>query len=297
MAWEESFRSWGSAPGNTEQQRMENAEAAIRKAINASDELAAMDISIIPQGSYKSRTNVKQDSDVDICICLNSTFFERYPAGKTREDYRNVDGSITFDRFKNLVHIALGDYFGHANVTRGNKAFDVHSNSYRVDADVVPAFAYRYYYGDGYDDFVQPTGIAFDTDNGERIINWPHQAHENGVTKQQNTGQRYKKMVRILKRLRNEMQDENIAAARDIGSFKLESTVWNVPDDGFNHDSYADDVRYVLAHCFNETLPGGGHADMWEVNRRKLLFGLHKTWTREQAHDFFSAAWDYLGFE
>ena len=122
---------------------MENAETAIRKAIKANTNLAEMDISTTSQGSYNENTNVRQDSDVDICVCLNSTFFSRYPKGRTKEHYGNIDGSITFREFKNLVQMALGDYFDYSNITSGNKAFNVHSNSYRVDADVVLAFAYR----------------------------------------------------------------------------------------------------------------------------------------------------------
>ncbi len=297
MSLEEIFKSWAAAPSATEQQKMENAEAAVRKAINANKKLANMDISIIPQGSYRSRTNVRLESDVDICVRLNSTFFPKYPAGKTKEDYGNTQGSIAFNEFKDLVHTALGDYFGFINVTAGSKAFDVHSNSYRVDADVVPAFAYRYYYGDGSDDYTQPEGMAFDTDDGHRIINWPHQSYENGKTKQENTGQRYKKIVRILKRLRNKMQEEKIAGAKDIASFLIESATWNVPDIGFKHEYYTEDIRYVLAHCFNDTLPGGNYAEMYEVNGRKFLFGNEQPWNREQAHNFFSAAWDYLCFE
>jgi hypothetical protein len=297
MDWEDIFKSWGSPPGETEKQKMENAESAIRKAIKANEKLANMDISIVLQGSYNANTNVRQDSDVDICVCLNSTFFPRYPAGKSKEYYGNTDGTIHFKDFKNLVHIALGDYFDYNNVTPGNKAFDIHSNSYRVDADVLPAFAYRYYLNDGTDRYIEPTGIAFNSDDGKHVINWPFQAYKNGVDKQKATNQRYKKMVRVIKRLRNEMQDEKIEAAKDIGSFQIESTIWNVPDNYFNHEAYQEDVKNVLAYCFNETLPLGNHAKMMEVNGRKLLFENDRPWTREQAHNFFSAAWEYISFE
>lgn len=296
MSWEDTFRSWGAAPSKTEQEKMENAEMAIRKAIKANEELSEMDISIIPQGSYRSRTNVKQDSDVDICVCLNTTFFPRYPEGRDREYYGNLPGSISFRDFKLLVSTALGEYFGYENITSGNKAIDVHSNSYRVDADVLPAFAYRYYYGDSDDDYIQPTGVAILTNDGNRINNWPYQTYTNGVEKQENTGERYKKMVRILKRLRNKMQDENIPEANDIASFLIESLVWNVPDERFNHDAYEDDVRHVLVDSFNKTLPTGSYASMPEVNNIKLLFGAHQFWTRERANTFLSRAWAYLGF-
>ncbi len=297
MKWEDTFKFWGAAPGTTEQEKMENAETAIRKAINANTTLADMDISIIPQGSYKSKTNVRNDSDVDICVCLNSTFFPEIPADKTRQHYGITTGSISFSEFKNLVQEALEDYFGENNVTRGDKAFDIHSNSYRVDADVVPALAYRYYYGDKIHHYVQPEGIAFDTDKGVRIINWPHQTYENCKDKHGNTGQRYRKMTRIIKRLRNKMQDDKIQAAIDVPSFFIQCMVWSAPDEYFNKVTYTDNVREVLAHCFNETLPAGNHATLKEVNDIKTIFGPHQPFTRERAHTFFSAAWDYLEFE
>lgn len=297
MPWEETLKSWGAAPGIIEQQKMENAEIAIRKAIKADDRLSNMDISIIPQGSYRSKTNVKNDSDVDICVCLNSTFFPRYPVGRTKEHYGNIDGSISFFEFKNLVHQALDNYFGKLNVSRGNKAFDVHSNTYRVHADVLPAFAYRYYHDDGQNHYWDPVGVAFDTDDGKHIINWPHQTYENCLDKHNNTGQRYRKITRILKRLRNKMQEENIAAAKDIPSFFIQCMVWSAPLNHFNNDYYTEDVRYVLAHCFNETLPEGKHATLKEVNDVKYIFGEHQPFKRERANDFFLAAWKYFGFE
>lgn len=297
MSWEETFKTWGSAPSLTEQEKMKNAETAIRKAIDANSRLASMDISIIPQGSYKSKTNVKNDSDVDICVCLNSTFFPRYPAGKVARDYFNTDGTISFSEFKSLVYTALKDYFGAQNITWGNKAFDVHSNTYRIDADVVPALAYRYYYGDGINDYRQPEGIGFDTDDGKRIINWPHQTYDNCKDKQECTGERYRKITRILKRLRNKMQGEGKSSANDIPSFLIQSMVWSAPHVSFNHDTYTEDVRSVLAHCFNETLLTGSHGSLKEVNNIKNIYGDHQPCTREKAHSFFSDAWYYLGFE
>jgi hypothetical protein len=296
QAWENTFRSWGAAPSATEQEKMENAETAIRKAITADSKLSVMNISIIPQGSYRSKTNVRLDSDVDIAVCLNSTFFTRYPAGKTNEDYGNTASPISYSQFRSLVTAALSNYFGDQHTTPGNKAIDVHSNSYRVDADVVPALAYRYYHGEGREQFIEPTGVSFDTSDGKRIINWPEQTYANGLEKHNGTGQRFRKLVRIVKRLRNRMQEKGITSAVDIGSFLIESMVWNAPDTAFGNDTYFADVREVMAHCFNDTLPNGRHAELCEVNDIKLLFGQHQAWTLERAHAFFSSAWDHVGF-
>ncbi len=297
MNWEDTFRSWATPPGSTEKTKMENAEAAIKKAIAGHKRLSEMDISIFPQGSYSSNTNVKQDSDVDVCIRLNSTFFTRYPDHKTHEDYGNIEGGINFFEYKDLVQEALNNYFGSQYITRGNKAFDIHSNSYRVDADAVATFAYRYYYDDNEDDYIDPVGISFLTDKGDKIINWPDHVYKNGVAKQDATNQRYKRMVRIIKRLRNEMQEDNISSANDVASFLIESMVWNVPDSQFGGNNYYDDVRAIMADCFNKTLTDEECNDHCEVNDIKYLFRSTQPWTREKTHSFFNDAWDYIGFE
>ena len=146
---EENLVSWSKGPGQTEADKCSNAETAVRKAIKASERLAALDISVFAQGSYRARTNVRQNSDVDVCVRHNATFFDYYPDGMSRETVGNVPGTMAFADFKRMVQKALEDYLGKTGVTRGNKAFDVHANTYRIDADVVPTFEYRRYTGRG----------------------------------------------------------------------------------------------------------------------------------------------------
>ena len=54
-----------------------------------------------------------------------------------------------YPQYKNDVGGALSDHLGANHVTRGDKAFDVHENTYRIDADVVAGFEYRYYLAGG----------------------------------------------------------------------------------------------------------------------------------------------------
>ncbi len=77
--WEDVFSSWAQGPGRSESDKCENAETAVRKAITADRTLSNFDVSVFAQGSYKARTNIRQDSDVDICIRCNSAFFVDYP--------------------------------------------------------------------------------------------------------------------------------------------------------------------------------------------------------------------------
>ena len=293
--WEETFGFWAQGPGETEQEKCENAESAIKKAISLLPKLSIMDISIFPQGSYRVRTNIRLDSDVDICVRLNSVYYCDYPDGKSDKDYGLVSSDFSFSEFKNLVQEALIDRFGEESVSRGNKAFDVHANTYRVDSDVIPTFVHRRYYSSNYNDYY--LGTAFKTDRGVLIKNWPDQNYDNGVRKNDQTSRRYKRVIRILKNLRNKMQEDNVISASGVASFLIESLVWNVPDNGFRSDSYTDNVRFVLAHTFNETRTDDTCSEWGEVNELKYLFSPGQAWTRKQAHDFLSGAWDYLGFD
>jgi len=296
---EEIFSSWAQGPGTTEAEKCENAERAVKKAIAADNKLSRLDITVFAQGSYKARTNVKQDSDVDICVRYNTGFFDDYPEGKTRADFGNVDGHLMFSDFKDMVGKALVAYFGASSVTRGNKAFDIHENTYRIDADALPTFEYRWYTGRFNADSTHHyhSGVAFFPDRGNRIINWPNQTYDNGVGRNDATGRRYKRVIRILKRLRNAMQEAKIGSAQGIQSFLIECLVWNATLEAFQNDTYTADVRYVLANVYNRMLKEEDCSEWGEVNELKYLFRPLQPWTRQQALNFFDAAWNYIGFK
>ncbi len=291
--WESTFRSWGQVPSQTDREKCENAERVVRKAIAANSALASRSINVFAQGSYANRTNVRQDSDVDICVLCRDVFYFDLPAGALRETYGITPANYEYAQFKNEVDAALTGYFGPSAVIRGNKAFDVHANSYRADADVVPAFEYRRYTSVS----VYDKGTEFLPDNGGAIINWPTQNYDNGVNKNQRTGERFKAIVRIMKCLRNEMNGAAIGAATPIPSFLNECLVWNVPNEGFGHDTYKEDVRYVIAYLWNNTRTVESCGEWGEINELKYLFRSGQPWTREQTNAFLQAVWTYVGFE
>lgn len=295
--WEATFSSWGAAPSDSEQTKCENAERAVRKAIDASTKLSSKSIEVFAQGSYANRTNVRQDSDVDICVLYTGAFFPDYSMSQ------GLSGPVlgftdwTYNKeFKNDVEAALVSYFGKDSITRGNKAFEVHSNTYRIDTDVVPCFEHRRYLGTPQNNWYI-LGTQLHPDDGGKIVNWPRQNYKNGVEKNEATGRRFKTVTRILKRLRNKMVDEGYKAAEPIPSYLIECLVWNVPNEGFNHTTLTDDVRYALAHLWNKTR-ADEHCNEWgEINELKYLFRPSQPWTRDQVNTFLQAAWDYIGFK
>jgi hypothetical protein len=295
VALEDTLKSWAKAPGQTELDKCDNAVTAIRKAVNANTTLSKHSIKVFAQGSYCNRTNVREDSDVDVCVLCTNSVIPDFPVGMQASNFGLPPADYIYSAFKNDVGTALTDYFKGCHVTRGKKAFDIKENTYRISADAVPCFEHRRYRKDG--TWEAPTGTAFFPDGGWFIVNWPDQNYANGVAKNTATGGRFKDVVRILKRLRYKMCEEKIAAADPIPSFFIECLVWNAPNNAFGHDTYTSDVRGVLANLFNNTIKLETCVEWGEINELKYLFKGGQPWTFSQAHAFISAAWDYWGFQ
>lgn len=290
--WEAQFRDWAKPPGKTEEERCNNAVSAVRNAIKASDKLRVRGVSVFAQGSYRNNTNVRQDSDVDVGILCTDTFFYALPEGTTTEMFGIAPASYGYAQFKNEVEEALVNYFGRSAVTRGNKAFDIHETTYHVEADVAAFFEHRRYSVGGR--YLQGAELRTDRED-RRVINWPEQHYENGCSKNNATGTRFKSVVRVLKALSSEMT-ENRVSAGDIPGFLIECLVWNVANDSFLHSSYADDVRATLVFLYEHTKTDETCHEWGEVSELKYLFSPVQKWTRQQANAFTCAVWSYVGF-
>ena len=272
----------------------------IRKAIKASPALTNRNIHIAAHGSYRSNTNVRQNSDVDIYVCCRDVLFTDFSHAQnfSESDVGFASAAYTYPIFKSEVHDALVAHFGSGGVVSGNKAFDIQPNSYRVEADVLPCIEYRLYTTrNQYGGFNYVSGVKAFSSKNEEIINWPEQNYENGATKNIATSHVYKKVARIIKRLRYEMADAGNAAASAIPSYLVECMVYNVPNGAFTHPTYTADVRHVLAHLYNALDPSGDCTKWVEINGMHYLFHPEQAWTREKAFNFVREAWNYIGFE
>jgi hypothetical protein len=104
-------------------------------------------------------------------------------------------------------------------------------------------------------------------------------------------------MVRVLKNLRNEMDDEGITAAKPIRSYLVECLVFNVPHSIFGNITYTTELKEVLRFLYHSTKADDGCTEWGEVNELKYLFRAGQPWTRQQANDFVLAAWRSMGFK
>lgn len=293
--WESQFIAWSKPPGQTEQDRCENAISVIKNAVKSSKELQTRNISVFVQGSYQNNTNVRKESDVDVGIICYDTFFYDLPQETTAEDFDITPATYDYVQFKNEVEEALVNYFGRSAIKRGNKAFDVHENTYHVEADVAPFFEHRRYTVEG----TPLKGVELRPDNGKpsRVINWPDQHYSNGVNKNNNTGKRFKSLVRIFKSLCNEMSENGISESINIPGFLIECLVWNVPDSQFGSNTYTNDLYNCIVHLYNNTKTDETCSEWGEVSELKYLFRLNQKWTRQGANQFILACWNYIGFK
>lgn len=295
--WESVFSTWSKGPSATEQARAENAENQIRQAIQASDTLKSRNIRVFTQGSYKNRVNVRLDSDVDVGVLCFDTYFDEYPDDNVRAKMAesSIPATYEYATFKSELEEALVARFGKTSVTRGSKAFDIKENSYRVESDVAAFFEHRRYTSDTH--YHSGTEMIPDDFSPPRIKNWPEQHYNEGVTKNDQTSRRYKRVTRILKSLSNEMATNGIQSAKDAPSFLIECLVFNAPNSCFNYSSFKPMVREVLVNLFNDTLNDDKCSEWGEVSELKYLFRSSQPWTRQSAHLFLSDAWDYIGYE
>lgn len=206
-------------------------------------------IHIFIQGSYANNTCVRNESDVDIAVVREDLFeyafganFSSSTADKAKEAKALKDAveHVLKKRFTNQVH-------------RGNKSIKVDGNTYRKQADTVPCLSLHHFYRSHLQDYLTyRDGVVIFADDGTVIRNFPKQHIANGKTKNARTNYYYKKMVRIMKKIRHLMSDYGYKSADGVSSFGLESLLWNVPDSYFTkYKSYGFVFQELLEHLHN----------------------------------------------
>ena len=85
---EADFREWSKPPTATEDQRCGNAESVVRNAIRSYPAFATRNVEIFAQGSYRNGTDVRTDSDVDVCVRCTDVCFLEMPSGYTKSERR-----------------------------------------------------------------------------------------------------------------------------------------------------------------------------------------------------------------
>jgi hypothetical protein len=248
------------------------------------------------QGSYGNDTNVYRDSDVDIVIRLDSTFYHdahTLPIIQHAAFDRAYPGAAQYSltQFKAEVNSWLVTNFG-SNVRSGKKAIFILGNGNRRDCDVLPAAQYRYYYNfTNQNDQRYAVGICFFLPDGTQIVNYPMQHSENCTAKHQATNNWFKPIMRIYKNMRNHMVNNKMLQDGVAPSYFIEGLLYNVPNDKFGI-SYADTVvatfnylvdrdrsEFKCANGIHKLLENNSHVSWPPVNCQAFLDKLRQLWT------------------
>jgi hypothetical protein len=217
---------------------------AVRNALSAPNSpVRGRDYEIYLQGSYKNDTNIRGDSDVDIVVQLNETFWKDISGLNAQEQTacEQAFGPATYslDAFDADVQRSLRAYFGASSVTPNNKCIIVVGGSGRLDADVVVAGQYRRYTNfRSTSDQQYAEGITFwGRNDSQQVINYPKLHYDNGVGKNAATNGNYKRSVRMIKNARTYLAQRATIDAALAPSYFVEGWLFNVPDDQFVSES------------------------------------------------------------
>ena len=307
--WHSLFTTWAKPFSDTDEARAANAARLIGEALRQWPALEKKDFEVYSSGSWRNNTNTRRESDVDVAVVLKSACYSEYPAdGSVTGGMLGMsDATYALPQFREDVGAALSRAFGPTGVTAGDKAFDVHENTYRLDADVAVFLEHRRYTGkrSQQNAWLYLSGVEMRprSDPNKRVINWHQQHYDQGVSRNEVTRRRFKRITRILKRLRDDMVTTGSPAARGsaqaMASFLIECLVFNVPDSCFNRSAsgYFDDVKEVIAELWRSTKTDDAPCSRFvEVSGLKWLFSSTQPWKRGDVNDFLQHAWQHVGF-
>jgi len=276
---ESQLETW-SKPGAVE--TAEQTHKSIRAALEAYNWPSGVQYEVYLQGSYRNRTNIRGDSDVDVVVQLNSTFSHNLSEDQKRQ-FGFRDASYGWQEFRRDVLKALRNYYGPGRVREGRKSLKVQT-SY-LPADVVVSLQYRKYpgYPRSEDDFVE--GMTFWVPSeGRWVINYPKLHYENGAKKNQDTNGWYKPTVRMFKNARAYLVDRGVIPADLAPSYFLECLLYNVPDGKFGtnlQSTFREVITWLLKADFSRFVC---------QNRQLLLFGSSpEQWSEDRAYRFLEA--------
>jgi len=248
---EAQLQTW-SHQGSVTQSK--NTYATIKAALeDVNAKYTNRNFKVFLQGSYCNDTNIYSESDVDVVIRYNGSFF-RDLSKLTVEDKAAYQAHYSaadygYNDFKAHVQAALKIAFKDS-VKPNKRAINVQSEGSRRNADVIVAFEYRRYYKfkSSFDEIFD-TGIGFIASHGTLIANYPKQHSENCTTKHQATQNNFKPLVRIFKNMRSKLVDDGSIKAGAAPSYFIEGLLYNIPNDKFS-GNYGEMVFSILSWLY-----------------------------------------------
>lgn len=258
-------------------QASKQAHVSIRKALASYNWPPDIRYDIFLQGSYKNGTNLRRDSDVDVVVRLAHQLKPRVVALTAKQLQGDSEFQTAHDRWRSFRRHALRamrQRFGNA-VKSGRKTVKIAKGELHADADLVVTLTYR-------------NGIGFYLLEERRwVVSYPQQHHERGEEKEEATGRRFRRTIRMFKAARNQLVDKRRLTKDDAPSYFIECLLYNVPDHLFKRN-LTPTYTGILAWLQVAKLQ-----DFWCQNGKVRLFGPgREQWSVEKARKFVKALQD-----
>lgn len=302
---EQKLRVWASAPSQTEMEKIRNARRIIEDIlkrnlpvdiIKKTYNLSNLQYEVYLQGSYANSTNVRFDSDVDIVVQLNSTFFcDKSQLSTTEQSIHSgchSDSMYKFIDFKNDIYNALKSELTENQVHWGDKCINVDANTNRVEADVVPCLQFRLYkkfISHDNQSFVEGMKF-FDTSENKEILNFPKIHLKNCESKNIDTEGKFKDLVRIYKNMRNDLVESGVIGEDVAPSYYIENMLYNCTSPCFDGD-YGNCMISSLQFIY-DAIQTGRIAGFICANEQDNLIS-EKTWNLENLILYINAISNY----
>lgn len=243
------------------------------------------------QGSYGNDTNIYAESDVDIVIKLDDVYYSDLknlsPEDKQAYNQAFIPATYSYDTYKQDVLNTLIAHFG-VDVTVGDKAIAITANGSRRKTDVIAAMQFRRYLKfKSHNDAIYEEGICFFNSAGNIVANYPKQHSKNLTHRHQESGNRLKPMVRILKNLRGRLVNEKIISQKTAPSYFLEGLLYNLPVEKFE-SSYSE----TFINTMNWLQTEADKSRLVCANEQYYLLweGVSTSWEKKDADAFISSA-------
>jgi hypothetical protein len=232
-SWNERLEHWERPASDSEETMIERAARMVRELMSRNAWSAAEGIQIEPQGSYYNNTNVRKESDIDLRATHPAIFISYAPNVVPEYAYQTLGYFSTGKTYADLaarlrreITDELAREFGVFSVDdSGKKAIKLNgAPGSRAPIDIVPCFRLHYVIWDASAmRYWTVQGVAILDRELKWTLSYPDQHHRRGIDKRANTQLRFKKIVRMLKRLRDEVVLTGALGPKDVSSFLIET--------------------------------------------------------------------------
>jgi hypothetical protein len=301
-SWNDRLANWERPASDSEEVQIERAAGMVRSSLEGNAWLRSEGVVVSAQGSYFNNTNVRLESDMDLravhplirIVYANDVIVEYAQTAHGIPQTGRYFSDVIVE-MRRQIAASLIEKFGAASVdASGKKAIRLKKlPGSRSDVDIVPMFKYLWvWWNNPARQYWQNPGVTILGNDGTWIHNFPDQHAANGIAKRARTAHRFKRNVRIFKRLRNELVREGKLAPGRVPSFLIECLTYAVEDDYFLVET---DDRYERANRILHRMWGLLDNPLWtstatEINGIKLLFHVTQPWAVDDAKGFIALA-------